>query len=57
VGVGKRLGGDTAQTTNPNSVKGYSVLYDVMLRNKEKKEGAGTFVVMTFVFLSNCYTC
>ena len=34
LGVHKKLGGATAGTADPNCPKGYSILYNVMLRNK-----------------------
>ncbi|GAB0209839.1 mitochondrial enolase superfamily member 1 [Grus japonensis] len=33
LGVHKKLGGDTAGTADPNSPKGYSIPYDIMLNN------------------------
>jgi len=34
LGVGKGLGGDTARTADPDCLKGYPVLYDIMLSNQ-----------------------
>lgn len=34
LGVDKKLAGDTARTNDQNKSKGYSTLYNIMLRNK-----------------------
>jgi len=41
LGVGKRLGGDTAGTTDPNCPRGYSIPRDVFLSNKSSGNGGG----------------
>jgi len=52
LGVGKRLGGDTAGTADPNGPKGCSTPYDIMLSHKRwgKRGGGGTFKAVAFVF-------
>lgn len=36
LGVQKKLRGDAIKISDPNRPKGYSTLYDIMLRNKAK---------------------
>lgn len=41
LGVGKRLGGDTARTAVSNCPRGYSTPYDIFLSNKSSGNGGG----------------
>ncbi|KAK4815950.1 hypothetical protein QYF61_010444 [Mycteria americana] len=54
LGAGKKLGGETAGTADPNGLKGCPILYDLVLTIKAggKEEEEGKFVVMAFVFPS-----
>jgi len=41
LGVGRKLGGDTAGTADPSQPKGCPILYDVVLSSKSWGKGGG----------------
>lgn len=58
LGMGKRLGSNTARTTDPNWMKGCSISYAIMLSHKSSGKGGwrGAFIVI-FAFPSKYSTC
>lgn len=60
LGVHNKLGEDIARTGDPNRPKGYSVPYDIMFRNKTRKEvdgvaAAGDWLSIVQVLVSNWF--